>query len=95
MFANDTGITSAAPISTAMFNNSNQGMARMFSGCTSLVQTPLMNSISSLYSDCCSAMFQGCTGLRDASNLNLPTTGLTSSCCAAMFQGCISLTATP
>ena len=66
MFANDTGIISAAPISTAIFDNANQGMARMFSGCTSLVQMPLMSPLYGLGSGCCSAMFQDCTSLTGA-----------------------------
>lgn len=40
-------------------------------------------------------LFNGCTGLIDASNLKLPATALTEGCYWDMFVDCIDLTATP
>lgn len=40
-------------------------------------------------------IFANCTGLTDASNLQLPATGLTQECYYSMFSGCKSLTTAP
>lgn len=40
-------------------------------------------------------LFQGCTGLTDASGLELPATGLTDGCYREMFKDCISLAYPP
>lgn len=42
-----------------------------------------------------SNLFNGCTGLTDASNLVLPVTALTKQCYMQMFTNCISLTSAP
>ena len=40
-------------------------------------------------------LFAGCTGLTDASNLQLPATELIDGCYTSMFSGCTALTAAP
>ena len=40
-------------------------------------------------------LFKGCTGLTDASNLELVATTLSQDCYRSMFQGCTSLTTAP
>lgn len=43
------------------------------------------------YKGCLSGLFNGCTGLYDASDLRLPATTLVIDCYQGMFQGCTNL----
>lgn len=44
-----------------------------------------------VYKDCMSYLFNGCTGLYDASDLRLPATTLTVDCYLGMFYNCTNL----
>ena len=64
----------------------------MFSGCTSLTQTPELPA-NILANYCYSDMFRDCTSLTTPPEL--PATTLASYCCYRMFDGCTSLTTPP
>lgn len=61
----------------------------MFTNCTSLVRSNLINS-NTLESNCCYNMYSGCTSLRDVSNI-FAMVRLNALCCGNLFYGCSSL----
>lgn len=64
----------------------------MFSGCTSLVNTPELPA-TTLADNCYEYMFRGCTSLTTAPEL--PATTLLYGCYCGMFSNCTSLTTAP
>lgn len=54
------------------------------------VPSDLMSNASTLASNCCRAMFSGCTSLRNSPDLNAAT--LVTECYRVMFNGCTSIT---
>lgn len=66
--------------------------AKMFEGCTSLVDTPKLPA-TTLSASCYTNMFEGCTSLVDIPEL--PATKLESGCYSSMFNGCTSLVNAP
>ena len=64
---------------------------RMFKGCAKLTTAPQMK-INSVAEQSCEEMFQECTALTTASNIELKATTLQQSCYKNMFQSCKSLT---
>lgn len=64
----------------------------LFSGCTSLRNSPNLPAIS-MAESCYSYMFNGCTSLTTPPNL--PATSIAVSCYSNMFNGCSSLTTAP
>lgn len=93
LFQNCTGLTDASELilpATTLTESCYQGM---FSGCTSLTQTPELPA-TTLANYCYKSMFSGCTSLTTAPEL-LPATTLTRYCYQYMFDGCTNLTAAP
>ena len=66
--------------------------AYLFSGCTSLIQAPVLPS-TTLADYCYSYLFEGCTSLIQAPVL--PATMLAKGCYVSMFNGCTSLIQAP
>ena len=64
----------------------------MFSGCTSLIQAPVLPA-TALANSCYGIMFFSCTSLIQAPAL--PATTLANSCYNSMFYGCTALTQAP
>jgi len=72
--------------------------ARMFAGCTSLVNAPSMAQRYSFYPYCCSEMFEGCTSLTNVSAIQFFKNTITASaidlydfCYRGMFKDCTGL----
>ena len=64
----------------------------MFSGCTSLITTPMLQA-SSLFYGCYEYMFENCGSLSKPPVL--PALSLNSNCYSCMFKGCTSLKTAP
>lgn len=67
--------------------------ASMFSGCTTITTTPLLN-VTSLANYCYQSMFNGCTNLANF-NGSLPATTLAIGCYKSMFSQCTKLAKLP
>ena len=77
------------------FTNST-GRFKVYGNIMSLIDSTNFASLTTFTKDSpLPAMFQGCTGLTDASNLILPATTLTYYCYGRMFNSCTSLTTAP
>lgn len=94
MFNGCYNIVSARPISTVTWDNCTNGMTRMFQGCGSLHQMPLMNPLSGLGGYSCQNMFSGCTALTGAQRL-LFGNEVWQNACDSMFRDCTSLITLP
>ena len=79
----------------ALPNNTFQGCYnRMFSGCTSLIELPMLPT-TELSPYCYVYMFSECTSLTDVPYNYLPLTSLEAWCYQSMFAGCTSLVNAP
>ena len=107
-FSNCTGDTGAAfkymfKGCTALYNadihltpNTNwETFEGMFSGCTSLLVTPILDPDSNLFVRACAYMFAGCTSLRQASFSQIPSKNIQGEACGYMFKDCTSLVTAP
>lgn len=91
LFYENTGLTSAANL-TLPSSTADSCFQNMFSGCTSLVNTPALPS-TTLENECYEGMFNECTSLVNAPVL--PATTLATYCYSSMFRYCYSLTNPP
>ena len=85
---NETDALKALPAETVP----DTAYARMFDGCTSLVNAPALPAMS-LSEYCYSGMFTNCTSLTEAPALR--ATALKFCCYSCMFQGCTALRSVP
>ena len=77
------------------FTNST-GRFKVYGNIMSLIDSTNFASLTTFTKDSpLPSMFEGCTGLTDASNLILPATTLTYYCYGRMFNSCTSLTTAP
>lgn len=89
LFKNATKLIHSHELCLPFFYLRNYEYYEMFSGCTSLVSTPKLNS-SKLADYCYSYMFSGCTSLTELPYL--PAKYLANRCYNNMFSNCTSLT---
>lgn len=75
-----------------IYGSSEAGYKNMFSGCTSLVDAPVIMS-TTVEKNLYQSMFSGCTSLTTAPAL--PATIMKAYCYDNMFNGCTSLTTAP
>ena len=69
---------------------------KVYGNIMSLISSNNYTSLTTIsQAGCFNSMFQGCTGLTDASNLILPATTLAGDSYYGMFQNCTSLTTAP
>jgi len=88
LFANVTGLTSAAELELPATTLEEHCYESMFRGCTGLTAAPSLPA-TVLVNYCYAKMFQGCTSL--TTSPELPSTTLISNCYNQMFSGCTSL----
>ena len=93
------GVYTSGSTSTVYFNHFRGDINTIFDvkgNIMSLIDSTNFSTLTALPStDTFSRLFMGCRGLRNASELLLPSTTLTSGCYHGMFNGCWSLTTPP
>lgn len=94
MFYNQTNLVSAKNLTFASYEEtSRDGMCRMFYGCTGLVSTPDLSTITTVGMNGMNQMFYGCTSLTETNVDNVET--VKEAGMYDMFNSCTSLTTGP
>lgn len=86
---------SLTDVSKLKLYTSGRGCRGLFINCSNLTTVPqIITDTDTLTASIFKSLFENCTSLRDASNLQLPNK-LSENCFSSMFSGCSSLIAPP
>lgn len=89
LFKNCGGITDAGLLKIPYQNIEKEGLAELFSGCSSMIYGPAQLFFTNVPEKGCYQMFKDCSNLKNGPVFNFKTVGING--CAEMFYGCNKL----